>query len=614
MSLSPENLKEQAEQYNISVAEYIDGAIQKTALYMTGMPLPHGEYPALDDYGETNCWYVKFLLQHIVNEHYRYPHLRRNNSAEAVIVTDTLRNLDDLPRPSRHFEKKLKVLGGHILSTAYRCLGDGIDQRIQEITARLHNNQGDEVDKILLINKFLNTEIDNFLNRSKSEQDSGSNELGGVHRELFQNTRAEFHMLGLSPEILSVSIDYGNKPTCLAVSIISASLLRQLGVEDVLYCGVPRTRDYIPAATACTLALDSQNAIPENAGHDYFMSRLKEVAVTSRQTLFDYDPHASVGYRIGAVWVLYDYYTKTIFDTFDRDSDQELLDFISKNVDVFPSTVAMIEPDTKQFLSAVSLLVKRSAQTLVDRYPSRDRLRNALHYAILNASMEPIIEVVESSLGTSIFDLLRNTNLFEHRITHMLQSTDHPELCNEDQIAREIIARFINSALRDQVFQEASRSASWHIVALGRAQRDEVYFERVLDCLEAWPHFLLLRAVQTARNDISFKPNFNIPHNFVEVGNIDHSIGLFSLLDVCKGLGMHIPLSWWTAQSSSQLPWYDEVLSEIPFETNSIDYSIEKSVRERVMWDDSYYAVISGIVLKRLEAGGAYAETEETQS
>lgn len=119
--------------------------------------------------------------------------------------------------------KKAEALGEALLDQAYRCLGTDVEDKIQQ-----YREASDSEAQIAVLKwlhqRLVDITVPPLTDPNDDEED-----------DLF------YHPIRLSPKAIGVFPDHAIGPTCLGVSILAASFLKQAGAE-MLHAGVIHSR------------------------------------------------------------------------------------------------------------------------------------------------------------------------------------------------------------------------------------------------------------------------------------------------------------------------------------------------------------------------------------
>ena len=210
-------------------------AIRDTWLFMTGDDMPdsvieEAHRRAAESPQSEDLWQLKFLVQSadpVLKTPLGKVFVR---SALGVVHTDDITPNSEMPHQDPFCRELVGLLGERILDTAYLACGEAIEATISETKCAIAATD-DPYEATRLITLAIGPYVDAFRStcdgveaREAILKDSEGNQIN--------------HIVKLSPQTVALDSDHRFVPSCLSVSIIIASFLKQVGVDEILHAGV----------------------------------------------------------------------------------------------------------------------------------------------------------------------------------------------------------------------------------------------------------------------------------------------------------------------------------------------------------------------------------------
>lgn len=610
---------------SMAARPHVIGAIKDTWRFMTGEEMPEDVVEAARRNGTEELpfplWGLKLAVQAAnigqVNEDRRVFVESQGLGQKLSLLQAQVSGELDFPPPDPEITTLISSLGERIIDTAYLCLGPDIEDKMAKTKAKLEKTYNPRKAISILVKAFA-PYIVKF-----AEMDDEKKELESALKD--ENGRQLNHILKLSPRNISTEEGVGFKPSCAALSMIAASFFRQCGVDSIIHAGIMNAK----GTHAASLAHHTINMVRNvTDGHgafipDNFREYLKRQAETSYKQVYDYDPHSALLVEVKGDWFLYDPYAA--LQLAFRDESAANMSLWREQLTTHPGLEFIAYPD-----SAISYAYNFEVNMMLLDWilrdmPSIGRWRKALDTAIVFNDPDTLLqvfEVEEDETGErqkmDLSRVLRNTSLLTHKfMTRTEEDTPDEEYA---AIIASISDGFVKDSLAKQVFGLKRYSESKLKKCLERCVYDDRYRNDRVEDLYIWPMRAFLSALQDYRILLDEWPGEEMPyqpsHHSLEVGNLEHRVGSVALLDVSYGLGYELPLSFWTAQTSSQLPWLYHSLTGMRQDGSAVDRRLSDTLLDIICIDYSLYRQIAYIVDHGLEKGtiNGTAESESGEA
>ncbi len=470
-----------------------------------------------------------------------------------LIETDEVSPNSGMPLQDPFSRELISLLGEQILDTAYLSCGEGIDEVIETAKAELEQIE-DPFEATKIVCKTVGLLVD-----SLRELDAE-----GLEREaMLKDEKGQQinHILKLSPMTVSLDNEKRFMPSCLSISIICASLLRKIGVDEVLHAGVLAQSGVYLAQASHTIAheittwADAHNVTTG----DPLRQLLERIKRQSYRTAIDYDPHSTVLFKLKSRWTLFDPYADRVL--YESQYMSECIDDTAEMVNSHKGlqVVGFYDSDVTEL--AMSEAITTVFEIIAENLPSKARWQKALDTAIVYNDWRVLMDVftiVNNKINVGYAELLGVSSLFDNIVLARAETYGHDD-SEFDSMLTEYTQKFLMKSLAQQVFGLKRVNDDELRSALARCDTDPSFYKNRVEDLYLWPFTAFVRGLQQLRRhhegDFMEARHARYPHNTMEVGEVTHRVGFTSLLDVSYGLGYELPLSLWMSMSTSQLPY-----------------------------------------------------------
>lgn len=398
--------------------------------------------------------------------------------------------------------------GQALLGEAYQTLGEDVDDKIASYRAA--ETADGQLEVINWLNQRLHTMV--YSDRQEAEDED----------DLF------YHPIRLSPKVIGRYPDINTPPTCLAVSVIAASFLKQTGSE-MMHAGVAKTGLELEMEDTTTV-LESIQSL-DDALSDNHKQRLISSTTEMRQRIGqDRGYHAAVYTRLlDGSWCQLD----PNFDAsvcIDDEADNQRLTAAYSDLQDFRTTAPGLEIGCQLRDSTVanmygniwsgghyrvgsgapeavaSLLQSTSAETLTDD--------------IQADIIDPYFSALDSSEGVSLYEML--------------------ELLGDAGSYQDIYQKTLDKWVLHGMTAQA---------VVERCQRDQAFLERRVQDIKALPSMLVSASMIKTTVEAA-----SIEHRMLELGLPEARIGMAVLSDFAADNGSDLPASFWLTHWPSLVP------------------------------------------------------------
>jgi hypothetical protein len=540
----------------VSEPEFIE-AVRDTWSFMTGEEMPDevlemARSRALNNPNSPDLWQLKFLYQ------YTDPALQTPlgklflTSRQKMIDTDEVVPESRMPTQDPFNRELISLLGEQILNTAYKACGGDIEEVIEATKTSLL-----ETDDPFVATTVVCDALAPIIAALHAQDEAGKE-----REQLLKDDKGHQinHIVKLSPLTVTVDSDQRFVPSCLSISIILASLLKKIGVEDVLHAGVLAQSGAYLAHSSLTMASEVTmwaDAHGINVG-DPLRHILEDVKRESYRTAVDFDPHSTVLFKLKGRWTVLDPYTDRIMYEGEKISQHAdlIADLVNHNKGL--QVVNFYDHDVTELVESET--ISTVFEIIMENLPTKARWQKALDTAIVYNDWRVLMQVFtvnKFNMSLDYFDLLGISSLFDNIVAANVELGEKED-AKFEALKIEYAERFLTRSLAQQVFGLKKINGDEFREALARCDNDPNNYRNRVEDLYLWPITAYMRALQQLRKHFEgeFKPApYTYPHNSMEVGEATHRIGFCSLLDVSYGLGNKLPLSLWTSMATSQLPF-----------------------------------------------------------
>lgn len=588
--------------------EQIVSAIADTWEFMTGAPMPPEvviNARRVPPEAASSVWSDALIFEALSNSRltkiarYIKNHSNIGEQGSPVALVQEA-GFIDLPAPNPFLTSLITQLGEAVLDTAYKGLGPGADIAVHEFLESAKDDMSDFEKFCLLVEKF------NEAFTGTEETDHHENTENSENYFKDSEGRTVNHILKLSPYYIQKLSSEGVKPTCLSLSIMAASFFRKCGIDTMFHVGVVTPEAWPYSRCVAEIAAHIHNFASTNFVP--YPDKLRQMLVKRRDSAQrlanDWDPHSALLCTIGETTILFDPYQdlNVVLMTGQQAVLADIRDLHTRHAGL--EVLYNPDPSLNHYLWTDNMEISFDLLTAEDSV-SPIRWKNALDYSIADASVGPLIDVIKStwSSGRDIISLLSAGGFVEARALtgdHLSDEATKEMSVEElfvyvEQQKKKESEMLLLESLAQQIFWLKEYDENEIIKCLIRCSEDERYYQRRLEDLELWSKRLILFAAQRAWHDVR-TTNIALPHLTLEVGNLEHRVGVTSLLDVSYGLGYRLPISFWATQTSSQLPWLYEQQSEAWKDESTTGQEVSKKLHRVMRLLNWRYRLITGII------------------
>jgi hypothetical protein len=468
-------------------------------------------------------------------------------------------------QPNLEIINKAKQFGEVLLSDAYKVLGQDVFDKVREFRAA----ETDE-EQIRVIN-WLDDRLYHLTRSDEGLIESETND----HTDKFL-----YHPLRLSPKAMGVYPRHKLAPTCLGVSIITASFLEQAGV-DHMHTGVMISARQHRLLALANLLRDTKESLSELGSDvseivtDVLQERAEQVVGNFYN---DEGYHAANIFRMkSGRWCQIDTnYESTT--TIEIEVHNERLDQAYKDIFVdFKDIAPGLERSVPMGVSNMSALFNRMLDTIDLENINEDKIKDIL----LNED-EAIPEKIKQLFTDDVF------------IKRITQS----EASESESVTLEVLKVYKHDAFHKLFIKYVLWNEDIDKVQ-DMCRKDSVYLERRINDIKNLV-FPMVASVALEFDKLVNGVNGEYPaHNAIEVGEPAHRIGMAVLSDVAVYCDDRLPPSFWLANWSSHVP----LTETIPEDISTIRSSEEALLRNNTLVHEENnlsYAKSRGIIYKFL--------------
>ncbi len=322
----------------------------------------------------------------------------------------------------------------------------------------------------------------------------------------------------------------------------------------------------------------------------------------------DYDPHSALIVRVGDELLLFDPFARvmTVLNNYSNStSPYTKINRLREALVVQPALETTINLDayltTYEWAENMAMAIRLMHQEVL---PAKDRWRHALTYSVETNDIQPLLDVLQtiSPFGEESFTQFFSASSFTTSKLRKYLSSEEPLIDKADDliayiqdISSNIAEDIIRESLAKQIFWLKKYDEDLMKKCLTRCATDERYFVDRVDDLVMWPYRLMLFALQDSWSD-TYRSGADHLHVAVELGNLEHRVGSTALLDASYALDRPLPMSFWSRQSSSQLPWLYAAQAEATGYESAVGIEVYGRLRRVLEVMNWRYRQIVGII------------------